>query len=124
MSALLQTTDLTCVKDDRILFEDLNLSLIAGQILLVEGKNGSGKTSLLRILTGLNDDRNIAGYEADKIPVNNIIPKTPRIIVGFNNDSMPREMLFILLNIGRKITTSNIANKRAIAVSSIDSLKN
>ncbi|MCK4709596.1 MAG: cytochrome c biogenesis heme-transporting ATPase CcmA [Gammaproteobacteria bacterium] len=54
MSALLQTTDLTCVKDDRILFEDLNLSLTAGQILLVEGKNGSGKTSLLRILTGLN----------------------------------------------------------------------
>ncbi len=54
MSALLQTSDLTCVKDDRVLFENLNLSLSEGQILLVEGKNGSGKTSLLRILTGLN----------------------------------------------------------------------
>lgn len=54
MSALLQTSDLTCVKDDRVLFENLNLSLSAGQMLLVEGKNGSGKTSLLRILTGLN----------------------------------------------------------------------
>jgi len=54
MSALLQTSDLTCVKDDRVLFEELNLSLTEGQILLVEGKNGSGKTSLLRILTGLN----------------------------------------------------------------------
>ena len=54
MSALLQTSDLTCVKDDRVLFENLNLSLSAGQILLVEGENGSGKTSLLRILTGLN----------------------------------------------------------------------
>jgi len=54
MSALLQTSDLTCVKDDRVLFEDLNISLTAGQMLLVEGKNGSGKTSLLRILTGLN----------------------------------------------------------------------
>ncbi|MCP4075728.1 MAG: cytochrome c biogenesis heme-transporting ATPase CcmA [Gammaproteobacteria bacterium] len=54
MSVLLQTSDLTCVKDDRVLFEDLNLSLTAGQMLLVEGKNGSGKTSLLRILTGLN----------------------------------------------------------------------
>lgn len=54
MSALLQTSDLTCVKDDRVLFEDLNISLSAGQILLVEGKNGSGKTSLLRILTGLS----------------------------------------------------------------------
>ena len=54
MSVLLQTSDLTCVKDDRVLFENLNLSLSAGQMLLVEGKNGSGKTSLLRILTGLN----------------------------------------------------------------------
>ena len=54
MSALLQTRDLTCVKDDRVLFEGLNISLSAGQILLVEGKNGSGKTSLLRILTGLS----------------------------------------------------------------------
>ncbi len=54
MSALLQTNDLCCVKDDRVLFENLNLSLYEGQILLVEGKNGSGKTSLLRILTGLN----------------------------------------------------------------------
>ena len=54
MSALLQTRDLSCVKDDRVLFEGINLSLNAGQILLVEGKNGSGKTSLLRILTGLS----------------------------------------------------------------------
>ena len=54
MSVLLQTRDLTCVKDDRVLFEGLNISLSAGQILLVEGKNGSGKTSLLRILTGLS----------------------------------------------------------------------
>ncbi len=54
MAVLLQTRDLTCVKDDRVLFEELNLSLSAGQMLLVEGKNGSGKTSLLRILTGLN----------------------------------------------------------------------
>ena len=54
MSALLQTRDLSCVKDDRVLFEGLNLSLSPGQILLVEGKNGSGKTSLLRILTGLS----------------------------------------------------------------------
>jgi len=54
MTALLETCELTCVKDDRVLFEGLNLALNSGQILLVEGQNGSGKTSLLRILTGLN----------------------------------------------------------------------
>ncbi|MDJ0833672.1 MAG: cytochrome c biogenesis heme-transporting ATPase CcmA [Gammaproteobacteria bacterium] len=54
MSALLQTRDLSCARDDRLLFEGLNLALNSGQILLVEGQNGSGKTSLLRILTGLS----------------------------------------------------------------------
>ena len=54
MPALLQTRELSCVKDDRWLFEGLNLDIDRGQILLVEGKNGSGKTSLLRILTGLS----------------------------------------------------------------------
>ena len=50
---LLQIENLSCIRDDRMLFEHLNLSLAGGQMLLVEGSNGSGKTSLLRILTGL-----------------------------------------------------------------------
>jgi len=44
---------LQCVRDDRVLFEDLNFTLAAGDLLQVEGHNGSGKTSLLRILGGL-----------------------------------------------------------------------
>lgn len=52
-NADLQISDLACIRDDRVLFEHLNLSLGSGQMLLVEGRNGSGKTSLLRILTGL-----------------------------------------------------------------------
>ncbi len=52
-NTLLQINNLACIRDDRVLFEHLNLSLAAGQMLLVEGHNGSGKTSLLRILTGL-----------------------------------------------------------------------
>lgn len=51
--ALLQIRNLACIRDDRVLFEHLSLSLDDGQMLLVEGRNGSGKTSLLRILTGL-----------------------------------------------------------------------
>jgi heme exporter protein A len=49
----LTVTQLQCIRDDRILFDNLNFTLSAGQLLQIEGRNGSGKTSLLRILCGL-----------------------------------------------------------------------
>lgn len=50
---MLRAVGLTCSKKDRLLFSDLNLQLQSGQILHIVGENGSGKTSLLRILVGL-----------------------------------------------------------------------
>jgi heme exporter protein A len=51
----LVVSNLSCTRDDRLLFSALNFSLNAGQVLLLEGSNGSGKTSLLRILCGFRD---------------------------------------------------------------------
>ena len=50
---LLEARQLTCIRDNRTLFSGLNFQLHGGHILLIEGVNGAGKTSLLRILTGL-----------------------------------------------------------------------
>lgn len=41
------------MRDDRTLFESLDFSLRGGELLLLEGRNGCGKTSLLRILCGI-----------------------------------------------------------------------
>lgn len=51
---MLQARVLTCVRGERQLFSNLDLSLSAGQCLHVRGENGVGKTSLLRLLTGLS----------------------------------------------------------------------
>ncbi len=53
MPPLLEIKELQCIRDDRILFDHLNFTLNKGQILQIEGPNGSGKTSLLRMLCGL-----------------------------------------------------------------------
>lgn len=44
---------LACIKGKQYLFRNLSFGLNSGELLLVQGVNGSGKSSLLRILAGL-----------------------------------------------------------------------
>ena len=50
---MLEARDLACLKGDRLLFHGLAFRLQAGGLLRVAGPNGVGKTSLLRLVTGL-----------------------------------------------------------------------
>lgn len=50
---MLTAQGLACVRGDRLLFKDVSLVLEAGSLLYVLGENGSGKSSLLRLLCGL-----------------------------------------------------------------------
>ena len=50
---MFEAQSLECVRDDRLLFSDLSFSVSEAEVLQIEGSNGSGKTSLLRIICGL-----------------------------------------------------------------------
>ncbi len=57
--------------DDHVLFEDLNLSFIEGEINCLMGASGSGKTTLLQLLMGLvrPDAGELRGISGKKIAV-------------------------------------------------------
>jgi heme exporter protein A len=50
---MLDVTSLECVRGTRCLFKNLSFSLRPGDLVQLVGPNGSGKTSLLRMLCGL-----------------------------------------------------------------------
>jgi heme exporter protein A len=50
---MLEALNLTCVRGTRRLFKDLSFAVERGELIELRGPNGSGKTSLLRILCGL-----------------------------------------------------------------------
>lgn len=50
---MLTCEGLTCVRDGKVIFEDLGFTLGGGGVLVIRGGESSGKTSLLRIIAGL-----------------------------------------------------------------------
>ncbi len=51
---MLQVQNLAAARGGRVLFSGLSFTLLAGQCLHVQGANGVGKTSLLKMLAGLS----------------------------------------------------------------------
>lgn len=52
--SMLEAIKLCCERDERVLFKDLTFRVNAGEWIQITGGNGAGKTSLLRLLTGLS----------------------------------------------------------------------
>jgi len=59
-TTLVSASNLTCIREERILFDELSFDITEGEIVQIEGPNGAGKTSLLRIIAGLS--RPYAGH--------------------------------------------------------------
>jgi heme exporter protein A len=55
LTALLSAKELTLIRGERCLFSGLGFALESGQLLVLSGQNGSGKTSLMRAILGLHE---------------------------------------------------------------------
>lgn len=52
---MLLTKNVTCSYNNRVVFENVNVNLGQGALVILHGPNGSGKTSFLKILAGVNN---------------------------------------------------------------------
>jgi len=68
---MLEVSNLTAIRDERVLFESLSFQLQSGDLVQVEGRNGTGKTTLLRIISGLGDrDEGSISWKGESIESN------------------------------------------------------
>lgn len=68
---MLEVTKLSAIRDERVLFENLSFSLQLGDLVQIEGRNGTGKTTLMRIVAGLGDkDEGDIKWNGEKIESN------------------------------------------------------
>ena len=49
---MLNAKSLSCVRDGKLLFSDINFKVESGSALLIKGRNGIGKSTLLRMIAG------------------------------------------------------------------------
>lgn len=87
--AALHAKALSCRRGERLVFEDIDFSLSPGGVLFVRGPNGSGKTSLLRLLAGFirpaSGNVSFAGGLDEQINyVGHLDPVKPSLSVGQN----------------------------------------
>ncbi|MBY7802580.1 cytochrome c biogenesis heme-transporting ATPase CcmA [Vibrio fluvialis] len=96
---MLEVKNLTAIRDERVLFEGLSFTIQSGELVQIEGRNGTGKTTLLRIVTGLGD------RDDGEIHWNNVNIEADR-------DSYHQELLFLGHQAGVKRELTALENLR------------
>ena len=110
---LLETVALSCARGGRVLFEDLALRVSTGEVVQVLGANGCGKTTLLRILCGLQPptDGHIRWKGRD------VAPGAPELRAeiqyighagGVKLELTPRENLDVAIALGARPTATTV----------------
>ena len=129
MSKLI-VNNLSCQRGYKLLFENLSFELNSGEVLKVSGPNGSGKTSLMKILAGLSsfetgsidyDETKINSerYNLDFLYLGHLAALSPELsclenlkyTMRLGNDSLDLDFSDALKKVGLKKFENELAGK-------------
>ncbi|MDP1659234.1 MAG: cytochrome c biogenesis heme-transporting ATPase CcmA [Methylotenera sp.] len=113
---MLTAQSLACLRGDRLLFKHVGFELKAGGLLYVLGENGSGKSSLLRMLCGLLLPEDGAVFWAGKKikeDAENFLSNLTYIghLNGLKDDLTALENLYM----GARLAGAEVSEKSALA---------
>ena len=109
----LTVNDLSCQRGYNLLFENLSFNLKPGEILRISGSNGSGKTSLIKIIAGLSSAES-GSVDYGSYKVNTEKYQLETLYLGHYAALSPElsciENLKYLTNLSTKIVAPNFTN--------------
>ncbi len=115
-------------RSGREIFKDINLSLASGKIIILKGKNGSGKTSLLKTILNILEPSSGSIYWKGKILNNNLYDYYNNLTyIGDRTTSIKQLSVYENVKIWKKIFLSNINYTQihdVLSILNLDSFSN
>ncbi len=106
---MLLVQDISLARSDKLIFDKISISLGTGKIFILKGKNGSGKTSLLKTILYILEPSSGNIYWKSKILKNNLYDFYKSITyIADKTSSIKQLTVNENINIWKRIFVSNI----------------
>ena len=106
---MLLVQNLTLNRSNRSIFEDINISLSSGKIIVLKGKNGSGKTSLIKTILNILEPSSGSIYWKGKLLNKNLYDYYNNVTyISDQTSSIIQLSVYENIKIWKKIFLSNI----------------
>ena len=103
--------DLSIEREDKQIFENINLSLVPGNITILKGKNGSGKTTLIKAILNIIEPSVGSIYWKGKLLKKNLYDFYNHVTyIADTTSSLRKLTIKDNINIWKKFFISNINN--------------
>ncbi len=122
---MLLVQNISLYRSDLKIFEDISMSLNTGKIIILKGKNGSGKTSLLKTILNILETSSGSIYWKGKVINENLNDLYNNVTyIADKNSSVRQLSIYHNIKIWKKLFLSNVKENQIKNILSILNLNN